>query len=110
MASSNQPPSTGFKVRGLRTQTHGAHIEQLSVTAENMKAVFSKMRSAVMAEVKDANGESRTVLCREVGSEKTVLLLEPLNDRATAETMSLRSFAARYRHVTVSYDSPPKSQ
>lgn len=106
MASSNQPPPTGFKVRGLRTQTHGEHIEQLSVTLENMKDVFSKMRSAVMAEVKDTNGDSRTVVCREVGSEKMILLLEPLNDRATAETMSLRSFATRYKQVTVSYDSP----
>ena len=98
----------GVRVVGLRTQSHGDTIEELKLTHENMNEVFELMRGAVMAEVTDANGHTRTVVCREVAGAKSILLLEPLNDRATAETLTLRSFASRYKRVVVSHNT--KSQ
>ncbi len=97
-------PPKGFKVVGLREQAHGAVVEQLAVTRENIDEVFVKMRSAVLAEVDDGQGHARTVVCREVGSRRMILLLEPLNARATAETLTLDTFVTRYSRVVVSFN------
>ncbi len=105
--SHSKPTGTGgAKLIGARQQSHGDTIEELSLSLDNMNEVFVKMRDAVMAEVKDANGHTRIVLCRETPNAKSVLLLEPLNERATAEALTLKSFATRYSQVTVSYNTP----
>ncbi len=95
-----------YKVRGLREHAHGEVVEELTITLQNIDELFVTMRNAVLAEVKDAEDHSRIVLCREVASRRMILLLEPLNDRATAETLSLNSFAARYNRVIVSHNRP----
>ncbi len=80
----------------------------LNVSLETIEDVFSKMRIAGKAMVTEPEtGRPLAVLCREVGGTKTVLLLDPDNERATAEALNLNVFATRFKTVTLSSKSKP---
>ncbi len=66
-----------------------------------MNDLFTQMKAAPKATVTDPDGRALTVLCREVGASKTLLLLDPNNERSTAESLNLRAFAARFKSVTL---------
>ena len=89
-----------------RERVHGAAVEELVVTPENIDDVFIKMRDAVLAEVQNADGQVRIALCREIRAKRVILLVDPLNERATAETLSPQAFALRFKRVVVSYNPP----
>ena len=72
------------------------------VSVETVEDVFAQMKSADKAMVTDpSSGRPLAVLCREVGGTKSVLLLDPDNERATAEALNLAAFATRFKTVTL---------
>jgi hypothetical protein len=94
-----------FKMLNDKNESTGPAVV-VPVAHDSVEGVFEKMKVAAAVLVTDpASGRSLSVLCREVGGNKSVLLLDPQNDRSTAEALNLSAFARRFKSVLLTTKS-----
>ena len=76
----------------------------LPLSLGTMHATFEKMKAAASVTVTDPQkpGRELKVVCRQANDAKTILLLDPNNHHATAESLNLRAFVTRFKSVMLS--------